>query len=212
MSTESEKKSSPAAKEPKKPAAKAEPAKSPEKPAAKTAAPEKTVATTVAPEKPAATPPVPEKKTTKKAVEKKKAEKKAVKKAAAKKTTKKAAKPAAKATPALIEEQSELFIEPTDVEQPAEAAPVEPHQPDGKPLHQCFMREGIPSMYVVHITPELSPVAKVGGFHAGPPGGARSSSVALSVDGSQLSRFARCSESSPVTLRTSRWKWVSIRQ
>lgn len=38
------------------------------------------------------------------------------------------------------------------------------HDEGGRPLHQIFMREGIPPMSIVHITPELSPVAKVGGL------------------------------------------------
>lgn len=44
------------------------------------------------------------------------------------------------------------------------ADPEPEHVEPGKPLHQLFMRDNIPSMSVVMVTPELSPVAKVGGL------------------------------------------------
>ncbi|MEO0795643.1 MAG: glycogen synthase [Verrucomicrobiota bacterium] len=48
-----------------------------------------------------------------------------------------------------------------DAAKPIDADPTEEH---GSDLHNVFLQEEIPSMYVVHISPEMSPVAKVGGL------------------------------------------------
>ncbi len=62
----------------------------------------------------------------------------------------------------------EVYKHETEAEQheaqsiPADTAP-EHHEP-GVPPHQVFMRPDIPGMYIIHIAPEMAPVAKVGGL------------------------------------------------